>query len=129
KKKKELVEARNQAEQIVYLAEKTLKDAGDKVTQDIKDAVNKKIEALKSVKDGNDIEAIKSASAELSAELQKIGQTMYGQQGEQQNQQQNPQEPQEPQSDKQQNENPQQDEKQQDEKQGDEKQGDENQKS
>ncbi|HDH31580.1 MAG TPA: molecular chaperone DnaK [Candidatus Wolfebacteria bacterium] len=129
KKKKELVEARNQAEQIVYLAEKTLKDAGDKVTQDIKDAVNKKIEALKSVKDGNDIEAIKSASAELSAELQKIGQTMYGQQGEQQNQQQNPQEPQEPQSDKQQNENPQQDEKQQDEKQQDEKQGDENQKS
>ncbi len=129
KKKKELVEARNQAEQIVYLAEKTLKDAGDKVTQDIKDAVNKKIEVLKSVKDGNDIEAIKSASAELSAELQKIGQTMYGQQGEQQNQQQNPQEPQEPQSDKQQNENPQQDEKQQDEKQGDEKQGDENQKS
>ncbi|MEE8131639.1 MAG: molecular chaperone DnaK [Candidatus Paceibacterota bacterium] len=86
KKKKELVEARNQAEQMVYLAEKTLKDAGDKVTADAKDDVNKKIEALKSVKDGQDIEAIKSASAELSAELQKIGQTMYnqGQQGGQQ---------------------------------------------
>lgn len=87
KNKKELAEVRNQAEQMVYLAEKSLKDAGDKISQEIKDAVNQKIEKLKSLKDSNDIEAIKSASAELSMELQKIGQSMYnkddagGQQG------------------------------------------------
>jgi molecular chaperone DnaK len=78
RKKKELVEAKNQAEQAIYLAEKALKDAGDKVSQEIKDSVNQKIEALKAVKDSDNIEAIKSAMAELSMELQKIGQSMYG---------------------------------------------------
>jgi len=77
KNKKELAEARNQAEQAIYVAEKALRDAGDKVSAEIKDAVNKKIESLKSVKDGGDAEAIKSAMAELSLELQKIGQSMY----------------------------------------------------
>jgi len=86
RKNKELAEARNQAEQMIYLAEKSLKDAGEKVSQEIKDSVNKKIEALKSVKDTGDIEAVKSAMAELSAELQKIGQSMYnkGDEGKQQ---------------------------------------------
>jgi len=77
RKKRELVETKNQAEQLIYLAEKSLRDAGDKISQEIKDAVNKKIEALKSIKDVNDIEAVKSAIAELSLELQKIGQSMY----------------------------------------------------
>ncbi len=77
KNKKELTETRNQAEQIIYLAEKSLKDAGDKISQEIKTAVNQKIESLKSVKDGDNIEAIKTAVAELSMELQKIGQAMY----------------------------------------------------
>ncbi len=77
RKKKELVETRNQAEQAIYLAEKSLKDVGDKVSQDIKDGVNKKIEALRQTQGSNDIEAIKSALAELSTELQKIGQAMY----------------------------------------------------
>ena len=72
---------------MVYLAEKSLKDAGDKVSTEIKDAVNQKIETLRQAQGGDDIEAIKSASAELSMELQKIGQSMYnkddagGQQG------------------------------------------------
>ncbi|MBI5306171.1 molecular chaperone DnaK [Candidatus Wolfebacteria bacterium] len=77
KKKKDLAEAKNVAEQSVYLAEKTLREMGDKVSGEIKDAVNKKIEELKSVKDGADIEAIKSKTSELSLELQKIGQSMY----------------------------------------------------
>ena len=87
KNKKELAEVRNQSEQMVYLAEKSLKDAGDKVSTEIKDAVNQKIETLRQAQGGDDIEAIKSASAELSMELQKIGQSMYnkddagGQQG------------------------------------------------
>jgi molecular chaperone DnaK len=77
RKKKELVEARNQAEQAIYLAEKALKDAGDKISTEIKDGVTKKIEALRQAQGGNDVEAVKSALAELSAELQKIGQAMY----------------------------------------------------
>ncbi len=77
RKKKELVEAKNNAEQVIYAAEKSLKDAGDKVPQEIKDSVSQKIEALKSVKDGNDAEAIRTKIEELSTELQKIGQAMY----------------------------------------------------
>jgi len=79
RKKKDLAEARNQAEQMIYLAEKSLKDAGEKISQEIKESVNQKIEALKSVKDTDNIETIKLAMAELSMELQKIGQSMYNQ--------------------------------------------------
>ncbi|MEK7635961.1 MAG: molecular chaperone DnaK [Patescibacteria group bacterium] len=78
KKKKELSEAKNIAEQTIYLAEKSLREAGDKVAADIKDAVNKKIEILRQAQGGNDIEAIKSKTSELSLELQKIGGAMYG---------------------------------------------------
>lgn len=76
-KKKELVEARNQAESLVYVAEKALKDAGDKIPADTKSGIQTKIEELQRVKDGNDIDAIKSATANLSAEIQKIGQELY----------------------------------------------------
>ncbi len=82
RKKREFVELKNQAEQLVYLAEKSLRDAGDKVPADVKDAVTKKIEAVKAVKDGGDGERIKAAVAELSAEIQKIGAAMYGKSGE-----------------------------------------------
>ncbi|MEK7138034.1 MAG: molecular chaperone DnaK [Patescibacteria group bacterium] len=76
-KKKELIETKNQAESMVYMSEKSLKDAGDKVPEDVKKVINEKIEELKKIKDGEDLEAIKSASANLSAEIQKIGQSMY----------------------------------------------------
>lgn len=72
KKKKEAAEIRNQAESFVYLAEKTLKENADKIKDDVKNEINKKLEALKAVKDKDDIDAIKTAIAELSAELQKI---------------------------------------------------------
>ena len=76
-KKKETVEARNQADSLVYVAEKSLQDAGDKVSAEIKDSVQKQIDLLKSVKDGNDTGAIQKAIQELSAELRKIGESMY----------------------------------------------------
>jgi len=73
KKKREAIEMKNQAESTVYVAEKSLKDAGDKVPEDVKKLVTEKVEAVKAVKDGGDTEAIKKALGELSAELQKIG--------------------------------------------------------
>ncbi len=76
KKRRELAEARNNAEQLTYLAEKSLREYGDKVTAELKDSVQKKIDALKSVKDGNEVEVIKARADELSAELQKLGPAM-----------------------------------------------------
>jgi molecular chaperone DnaK len=75
-KKKELVEARNLAEQLVYVAEKSLKDAGDKVPADVKEAVTKSIAAVRAVKDGDALDSIKKASDQLSTDMQKIGSAM-----------------------------------------------------
>ena len=79
KKQKELAEAKNQAESLLYLSEKTLKEGGDKVSADIKNQITAKIEELKKVKDGNNLEEIKAKTDELSKELQKIGSSMYNQ--------------------------------------------------
>ncbi|OGZ52629.1 MAG: molecular chaperone DnaK [Candidatus Ryanbacteria bacterium RIFCSPLOWO2_01_FULL_48_26] len=91
-RKKELAEVKNQAESIIYLAEKSLKDAGDKISQDIKTTIIEKIEALKKTGESMDAEAIKTAMNNLSAELQKIGQAMYGNQGGNQGGQKGPEE-------------------------------------
>jgi molecular chaperone DnaK len=77
KKKKDLVEARNLADTLVYTTEKALREAGEKVAADKKKPVGEKIEALKKVKDGDDTAAIKKATEELSQEAQKIGQELY----------------------------------------------------
>lgn len=77
RKKRELAETRNQAESLIYLAEKTLRDNGDKIKEETKNEITKKIEAVKSVKDGTDIDAVKAAIAELSTALQKVGSQMY----------------------------------------------------
>ncbi len=76
-KKKELIEMRNQAEALVYTAEKSLRDLGDKVTEDMKKDITEKITRLNEVKQGDDKEAIKSASTDLSTALQKIGESLY----------------------------------------------------
>lgn len=81
-KKKELIDARNTAETIVYTTEKMLKDAGDKVKPEDKKAIEEKIEALKKVKDNEDLEAIKKAADDLAQTAQKVGAAMY--QGQQQ---------------------------------------------
>ena len=82
KKKRDLAEVKNQAEQIIYLAEKSLKEAGDKVPADVKEAITKKVDAVKAVKDSGDEEKIKTAVSELSTEIQKIGSAMYKDKGE-----------------------------------------------
>ena len=83
KKKKESVEVKNQADSLIHTTEKTLKDAGDKVKDDVKKPINEKVEALKKIKDTDDIAAIKKASEELSQEIQKIGAEMYQKQQQQ----------------------------------------------
>lgn len=76
KQKREVVDAKNLAEQLIYTSEKALTDAGDKITAEVKTGVEAKIAELKKVKEGTDINAIKTATTDLSNELSKIGQAM-----------------------------------------------------
>lgn len=78
-RKKEFAEARNLAESLIYTAEKSLKDAGDKIDEAIKKGVEEKIEEVKKVKEGADPETLKKACDELSEQMQKIGQMVYNQ--------------------------------------------------
>jgi len=79
--KKELVEARNTADSLVYSSEKSLKDFGDKAPADIKKLIEEKISELKKVKDSDKIEEIKTKIEELSQIIQKLGAEMYKQTG------------------------------------------------
>ncbi len=74
--KKAQVEARNQADSLIFTAEKSLKDAGDKVTGEVKTEVEEKIKALKDVLDSGSKEEIESKTKELSDTLMKIGEAM-----------------------------------------------------
>ena len=76
KVKQEGIEVKNQAEQLIYLSEKTLKDAEGKIDASLKTAVEEKITALKKAQEGNDGTAIKQASEALSSEIQKVGEHM-----------------------------------------------------
>ncbi|MEA1937070.1 MAG: molecular chaperone DnaK [Patescibacteria group bacterium] len=80
KKKKEKIEIKNNADTIVYTTEKLLRDASDKIKAEDKKSIEEKVEALKKIKDGDDLEEIKKAFEELSLETQKIGAAMYQQQ-------------------------------------------------
>ncbi len=75
-KKKELIEARNLAEQLVYTAEKSLKDHAAEVPADIKEEIETKIKAVNEAKGGDDKAAIDSSVEALSESLQKIGEIM-----------------------------------------------------
>ncbi|MCX6797584.1 MAG: Hsp70 family protein, partial [Candidatus Doudnabacteria bacterium] len=86
RKRKETVDSRNQADTLISISEKTLKDAGDKVPAADKTAVEEKIKALKDIKDKDDIEAIKKAMDELSTAIQKVGAAMYQQEASSKNQ-------------------------------------------
>ena len=77
KQKKELVEARNMADTLVYTTEKALRDAGDKVTEDEKKPVTDAIEELNKVKNGEDLNEIKAKTEALSQAAQKIGEKLY----------------------------------------------------
>lgn len=79
KQKKEMVEAKNQAENLVFTAEKTLKDAGDKVKAEDKEKVEGEIKNVNDIlgKDSSSKEEIETAANKLSEELQKVGAAMY----------------------------------------------------
>jgi len=76
KKKRESAEVKNNANGLIYTAEKSLSDAGDKVSAEVKKPVQDKIDELKKVKDGDDAENIKKTTEELSKVLQSIGEAM-----------------------------------------------------
>ena len=81
KKKKEQVEARNQADSLIYTTEKTLADLGDKVDQATKSSIEDHIKQLKEAMEAGDLQAIKSRSDELMKASHKVAETMYAQAG------------------------------------------------
>jgi len=78
--KKEKIEARNAADSLIFTAEKSLKDAGDKANPDLKKEVEEKISALKAILDNGTKEDLEAKTKDLSDSLQKVGQAMYQQQ-------------------------------------------------
>jgi len=80
RKRKELVEARNSADNLVYTTEKSLQELGDKVDQATKDQINDKIAAVKKAVEGEDVDAIKKAQDELMQASHKLAEMMYQQQ-------------------------------------------------
>jgi molecular chaperone DnaK len=79
KRRKEVVETRNSADAMVHATEKSLKDLGDKVDASTKASVEKEIENVKKVKDGDDVAAIKSAVEALTQASHKLAELMYQQ--------------------------------------------------
>ena len=79
KKKRELVDTRNQADSLVNETEKNIKEHGDKITEDDKKKIEEDIEALKKVKDEDDVETIKSKTEELVQSSLKLGEAIYKQ--------------------------------------------------
>ena len=84
REKKEKIETRNRADNMIYVAEKSLKDAGDKVPSDVKKDVEEKISDLKKVLDSGSKDELDGKTSALSDSMQKIGQAMN--QGQQQGQ-------------------------------------------
>ena len=76
-RKKELVVAKNTADTLIYTCEKTLKDTGDKVSDELKKEIQEKVEKLKELVKKDSIEDIKPATDELSQVIQKVGAQMY----------------------------------------------------
>lgn len=77
RKKRELAEARNQADSLIYSVEKTLRELGDKVTDDLKRDVEEKIQALRKAMEGDSIEAIRRASDELTQASYRLAEMLY----------------------------------------------------
>ena len=77
KKRKESIETKNNADQLAYQTEKQLEELGDKVSADDKAKITAKLDALKAVKDGEDLEVIKKATEELTQEFYAISSKMY----------------------------------------------------
>ncbi|MBQ9383020.1 MAG: molecular chaperone DnaK [Ruminiclostridium sp.] len=80
-KKKEEIDARNEADQMVYQVEKSMSDFGDKVTDADRNNVNPKLDALKDALKGSDINSIKNAKDELQKAFYEVAQKVYQQTG------------------------------------------------
>lgn len=89
KKRKEEIEVRNNADSLVYQTEKSLKDLEGKISADEKQNVEDKLAKLKKELEGNDVEAIKKATEELTQAFHTISQKIYEQAAQQQTQQNN----------------------------------------
>jgi molecular chaperone DnaK len=77
--RKQLIEARNQGDSLAYQAEKTLRDLGDKVPGDKRTNIEAKVKTLREAIQGNDLNAIQSASQAWQNDLQAVGQAAYQQ--------------------------------------------------
>lgn len=80
-KRKEEVETRNAADALVYTAERTLREQGEKIPADLKQQLEGKIAAVRSALQGTDMGYVRSTTQELSEVMQKIGAAVYGQAG------------------------------------------------
>jgi molecular chaperone DnaK len=80
-KRQEEVQVRNNADSLIYQAEKLMRDQGDQVPSDLKSEVEGKVEACRSALQGQDIAHIQSSVQALSEALQKVGASMYQQPG------------------------------------------------
>ncbi len=76
--RKSQIETRNQADSLVFAAEKTLSEQGENISADLKSEIETKIESTKKALEQEDLEIINQASTDLSQTLQKIGSEMYG---------------------------------------------------
>ncbi len=79
RRKKELAEARNQADAVIYTAEKSLREFGDRIPYDLKSRIEAKINDVRSAMQGTEIHTIRRLTQELGELIQQIGASMYGQ--------------------------------------------------
>jgi molecular chaperone DnaK len=79
RRKKELAEARNQADAVIYTAEKSLREFGDRIPYDLKSRIEAKINEVRSAMQGTEIHTIRRLTQELGELIQQIGASMYGQ--------------------------------------------------
>jgi molecular chaperone DnaK len=84
KKRRELVDARNMSDSLIYSTEKTMKELGDKVDEGIKGDINRAIENLKKAMEGDNAEEIKRLADELTQSSHKLAETMYSKASQQQ---------------------------------------------
>ncbi|GFM37020.1 molecular chaperone DnaK [Desulfovibrio psychrotolerans] len=80
KKKQQVIEARNQADTLIYSAEKSVRDLGDKLDAALKADIDAKVVALRTAMEGEDVEAIQKATEELSQASHKLAEQLYAQQ-------------------------------------------------
>jgi molecular chaperone DnaK len=82
RRRAEAVEARNQADQLAYQAEKALQDAGGKVPADVRTDIETRVRAVRDAIAGNDVDAMRRTSADLQGSMSRIGEAVYAGAGE-----------------------------------------------